>query len=90
MPFIHNTLQPSLVDGQSGHHSTFGNSPDSSANRQVNMKASKISTDNRPIGHQSNDEWSEITEKDTPVLRAVERTGRILCRPVLGGLHAQG
>jgi hypothetical protein len=53
------------------------------------MKASKISTDNRPIGHQSNDEWSEITEKDTPVLRAVERTRRVLCRPVLGGLHHQ-
>jgi hypothetical protein len=28
-------------------------------------------------------------EKDTPVLRAVERTGHILCRPVLGGLHHQ-
>jgi hypothetical protein len=26
-------------------------------------------------------------EKDTPVSRAVERTGHILCRPVLGGLH---
>ena len=26
-------------------------------------------------------------EKDAPVLRAVERTGHILCRPVLGGLH---
>ena len=28
-------------------------------------------------------------EKDTPVSRAVERTGHILCRPVLGGLHHQ-
>jgi len=28
-------------------------------------------------------------EKDTPVLRAAERTGHILCRPVLGGLHHQ-
>jgi Integrase core domain len=28
-------------------------------------------------------------EKDTPVLRAVERTGHILRRPVLGGLHHQ-
>ena len=28
-------------------------------------------------------------EKDAPVLRAVERTGHILCRPVLGGLHHQ-
>jgi transposase InsO family protein len=28
-------------------------------------------------------------EKDTPVSRAVERSGRILCRPVLGGLHHQ-
>jgi len=26
-------------------------------------------------------------EKDAPVSRAVERAGRILCRPVLGGLH---
>src|ERR1700730_855404 len=26
-------------------------------------------------------------EKDAPVLRAVERTGHILCRLVLGGLH---
>ncbi len=28
-------------------------------------------------------------EKDTPVSRAVERTGHIVCRPVLGGLHHQ-
>ena len=28
-------------------------------------------------------------EKDTPVSRAAERTGHILCRPVLGGLHHQ-
>ena len=28
-------------------------------------------------------------EKDTPVSRAVERPGHILCRPVLGGLHHQ-
>ena len=28
-------------------------------------------------------------EKDTPVSRAVERTGHILCRPILGGLHHQ-
>jgi transposase InsO family protein len=28
-------------------------------------------------------------EKDTPVWRAVERTGHILCRPILGGLHHQ-
>jgi hypothetical protein len=28
-------------------------------------------------------------EKDTPVSRAVERTGHILGRPVLGGLHHQ-
>src|SRR5216684_3604082 len=28
-------------------------------------------------------------EKDTPVSRAVERTGHILCGPVLGGLHHQ-
>jgi Integrase core domain len=28
-------------------------------------------------------------EKDTPVSRAVERTGHILCRPVLGGLQHQ-
>jgi hypothetical protein len=28
-------------------------------------------------------------EKDTPVSRAVEWTGHILCRPVLGGLHHQ-
>jgi transposase InsO family protein len=28
-------------------------------------------------------------EKDTPVSRAVERTGHILCRPALGGLHHQ-
>jgi len=28
-------------------------------------------------------------EKDTPVSRAVERTGHLLCRPVLGGLHHQ-
>ena len=28
-------------------------------------------------------------EKDAPVSRAVERAGRILCRPVLGGLHHQ-
>ena len=26
-------------------------------------------------------------EKDAPVSRAVERAGRILCRPILGGLH---
>src|ERR1700704_1559800 len=26
-------------------------------------------------------------EKDAPVSRAVERAGRILCRPVLGGHH---
>ena len=28
-------------------------------------------------------------EKDAPVSRAVERAGRILCRPILGGLHHQ-
>jgi hypothetical protein len=28
-------------------------------------------------------------EKDAPVSRAVDRTGHILCRPVLGGLHHQ-
>jgi len=28
-------------------------------------------------------------EKDTPVSRAVERTGHIVCRPVLGRLHHQ-
>ena len=28
-------------------------------------------------------------EKDSPVSRAVERAGRILCRPILGGLHHQ-
>src|SRR5213596_1467076 len=28
-------------------------------------------------------------EKDAPVSRTVERAGRILCRPVLGGLHNQ-
>ena len=28
-------------------------------------------------------------EKDAPVSRAVDRPGRILCRPTLGGLHHQ-
>jgi Integrase core domain len=28
-------------------------------------------------------------EKDAPASRAVERAGRILCRPILGGLHHQ-
>ena len=28
-------------------------------------------------------------EKDAPFSRAVERAGRILCRPILGGLHHQ-
>jgi hypothetical protein len=28
-------------------------------------------------------------EKDAPVSRAVEPAGRILCRPILGGLHHQ-
>jgi transposase InsO family protein len=28
-------------------------------------------------------------EKDAPALRVVERKGRVLCRPVLGGLHHQ-
>jgi transposase InsO family protein len=28
-------------------------------------------------------------EKDAPVSRAAERAGRILCRPILGGLHHQ-
>jgi hypothetical protein len=28
-------------------------------------------------------------EKDAPVSRAVDRVGRILCRPILGGLHHQ-
>jgi len=28
-------------------------------------------------------------QKDAPVFRAVERTGPILCRPILGGLHHQ-
>jgi transposase InsO family protein len=28
-------------------------------------------------------------EKDAPFSRAVERTGQILCRPILGGLHHQ-
>src|SRR6266404_7824852 len=28
-------------------------------------------------------------EKDAPVSRAVELAGRILCRPILGGLHHQ-
>jgi Integrase core domain len=28
-------------------------------------------------------------EKDAPVSRAVDRAGRILCRPILGGLHHQ-
>jgi transposase InsO family protein len=39
------------------------------------------------------DQPSAITHlslnKDAPVPRAVERAGRILCRPVLGGLHHQ-
>jgi hypothetical protein len=74
---------------KSSRHLALSSSEIPLQDRQVNMKASKISTDNRPIGHQSNDERSEITEKDTPVLRAVERTGRILCRPVLRGLHHQ-
>jgi hypothetical protein len=26
-------------------------------------------------------------DKDAPLSRAVKRAGRILCRPVLGGLH---
>jgi hypothetical protein len=26
-------------------------------------------------------------EKDAPVSRAADRDGRILCRPILGGLH---
>ena len=28
-------------------------------------------------------------EKDAPLSRTVKRAGRILCRPVLGGLHHQ-
>ena len=28
-------------------------------------------------------------EKDAPVSRAVESAGRVLCRPILGGLHHQ-
>jgi transposase InsO family protein len=28
-------------------------------------------------------------EKDAPFSRTVERAGRILCRPILGGLHHQ-
>jgi len=28
-------------------------------------------------------------DKDTPVSRAVNRAGRILCRSILGGLHHQ-
>ena len=28
-------------------------------------------------------------EKDAPFSRAVDRTGHILCRPILGGLHRQ-
>jgi hypothetical protein len=28
-------------------------------------------------------------EKDAPVSRTVDRAGRILCRPILGGLHHQ-
>ena len=28
-------------------------------------------------------------EKDAPVSRIIERTGHILCRPILGGLHHQ-
>jgi hypothetical protein len=28
-------------------------------------------------------------EKDAPVSRAVDRTGHVLCRPILGGLHHQ-
>jgi transposase InsO family protein len=28
-------------------------------------------------------------EKDAPVSRAIDRTGHILCRPILGGLHHQ-
>jgi Integrase core domain len=28
-------------------------------------------------------------EKDAPLSRTVERTGQILCRPILGGLHHQ-
>jgi hypothetical protein len=28
-------------------------------------------------------------DKDAPVSRAVDRAGRILCRPILGGLHHQ-
>ena len=27
--------------------------------------------------------------KDAPVSRTIERTGHILCRPILGGLHHQ-
>jgi|SRR5258705_2958564 len=27
--------------------------------------------------------------KDAPATRSVQRTGRILCRPILGGLHHQ-
>ena len=28
-----------------------------------------------------------VLEKDAPLSRTVRRAGRILCRPVLGGLH---
>ena len=28
-------------------------------------------------------------DKDAPVSRTIERTGHILCRPILGGLHHQ-
>ena len=28
-------------------------------------------------------------DKDAPLSRTVERAGRILCRPILGGLHHQ-
>jgi transposase InsO family protein len=36
-----------------------------------------------------NEVRTHLSLKDAPVSRAVEPAGRILCRPILGGLHHQ-
>jgi hypothetical protein len=60
-------------------HQARGSSPKARAYCAVRRRFSRKSSCARRC--------SVSLEKDAPVSRAVDRAGRILCRPILGGLH---